>query len=104
MSVRDEFEAWLSVSAADATCVGDVVASMRPLQAAEAAWQAAYAAGQESMRGRLDEQWNAGFDAGKKAGRRAGLEEAAKVCEKSFDTGEPPSYECAAAIRALKDA
>jgi hypothetical protein len=63
MSVREEFEAWQNQTHDK---YGDW-----PL------WQAAYAAGQESMRAKLDEQWNDGFDKGKAAGRKAGLEEAA---------------------------
>jgi hypothetical protein len=64
-----------------------------------------YAAGQESMRAKLDEQWNDGFDKGKVAGRKAGLEEAAKVCEGQARVEDVPLCdwrdEIAAAIRAL---
>ena len=70
--------------------------------------RAIYAAGQESMRAKLDEQWNDGFDKGKAAGRKAGLEEAlgtamewteaARKDKREFGVG----MDIAAAIRALK--
>jgi hypothetical protein len=67
MSVREEFGAWITRLRKDEE--GE--------QSMWVTWQAAYAAGQESMRAKLDEQWNDGFDKGKAAGRKAGLEEAA---------------------------
>jgi flagellar biosynthesis/type III secretory pathway protein FliH len=70
--------------------------------------RAIYAAGQESMRAKLDEQWNDGFDKGKAAGRKAGLEEAA---EKAYATimrhpgpTDAEAAATAAAIRALSNA
>ena len=41
---------------------------------------AAYRAGQESMRDKLDQQWNAGFDQGKVAGAKMMRERATEVC------------------------
>jgi hypothetical protein len=95
MTVRDEFEAWQNQTHDK---YGDW-----PL------WQAAYAAGQESMRAKLDEQWNDGFDKGKAAGRKAGLEEAARIVDdfrgpiELYNKQYPAFLDCAAAIRALKE-
>jgi hypothetical protein len=69
--------------------------------------RAAYRAGQESMRDKLDQQWNAGFDAGKAAGAKAMRERAAKVCDiradeaKWFPAEIRKLIDCAAAVRAL---
>ena len=84
MSVREEFEAWQNQTHDK---YGDW-----PL------WQAAYAAGQESMRAKLDEQWNDGFDKGKAAGRKAGIDEALLFLA-SADYSDPKKI--VAAIRAL---
>jgi len=92
MSVREEFEAWCKRDCSPGAATSDWYYRI---------WQAAYAAGQESMRAKLDEQWNDGFDNGKVAGRRAGLEEALLLLA-AADYSDPQKI--ITAIRALIDA